>query len=52
MYMRGGTAIAQDPNCGGAANIPAGQTVWLTCQLHQVRGAEQYKVEVTGVQFR
>ncbi len=52
LYMRGETAIAQDPNCGGPANIPAGQTVWLACQLRQVRGAEQYKVEITGVQFR
>ena len=52
MYMRGGSAIANDPNCGGPAHIPAGQTVWLACQLHNARGADQYKVEITGVQFR
>ena len=39
MYMREGTTIAEDPNCGGPAQIPAGQTVWLACQLHQVHGA-------------
>ncbi len=39
-------------NCGGPAHIPAGQTVWLACQLHNVQGASSYQVQMTGVQFR
>ncbi len=33
--------------------IPAaGQTVWLACKYYRERGADSYKVEITGVQFR
>ena len=48
MYLRGQTAVAQDPNCGGPAQIPAGQTVWLSCQVHNVQGASGYRVQDDG----
>ncbi len=51
-YLGQQSALAQDPNCGGPASIPAGQTVWLSCNYHRVRGADSFKVEITGVQFR
>ena len=51
-YMSGQSAVAQDPNCGGSAHIPAGQTVWLTCQLHSVQGISGYQVQMTAVEFR
>ena len=51
-YLNGSTEIAQDPNCGGPAQIPAGQTVWLACTRYDVPGAAQYQVEITGVEFR
>jgi hypothetical protein len=30
-YLGKQQALAADPSCGGPANIPAGQTVWLAC---------------------
>ena len=51
-YLGQQRAVAQDPNCGGPANIPAGQTVWLFCSYDPVQGADSFKVEITGVQFR
>jgi hypothetical protein len=51
-YLNGQTAVAQDPNCGGPAQIPAGQTVWLACPAYAVQGATQWSVQITDVQFR
>jgi hypothetical protein len=50
-YLNGQTPIAQDPNCGGPANIQAGQTVWLACPYHYIPNANAYSVEITGVSF-
>lgn len=52
VYLSGQTALAQDPSCGGPAHISAGQTAWLACQLHSVKGASSYRVQITGVEFR
>jgi hypothetical protein len=51
-YLGSQQALAEDPNCGGPASIRAGQTVWLACAYYPVRGADSFKVEITGVQFR
>lgn len=51
-YTRQQQPIAHDPNCGGPANIPAGQTVWLACAYQQVAGADSLNVEITSVAFR
>ncbi len=51
-YLGQQHAMAQDPNCGGPASIPAGQTVWLSCNYYPVQGADSFKVEITGVQFQ
>lgn len=40
-YLSGQTAVAQDPNCGGPAQIPAGQTVWLDLPAAQRARGEQ-----------
>lgn len=52
VYLKQQQPLAQDPNCGGPTNIPAGQTVWLACGYQYVQGADRYQVEITGVQFR
>ena len=51
-YLGQQRVVGQDPNCGGPASIPAGQTVWLACNYYPVQGADSFKVEITGVRFR
>ena len=51
-YLGQQRAVRQDPNCGGPANIPAGQVVWLACSYYPVQGADSFKVEITDVQFQ
>ena len=52
LYVAGQQVVAQDPNCGGTASIPAGQTVWLSCPMRAVQGANEYRVQITGVTLR
>ncbi len=51
-YTGEGQMLYQDPSCGGAAVLQTGETKWFSCTLHQIQGATNYNVQVTGVQFR
>jgi hypothetical protein len=52
LYSDGSQGLDEDRSCSGPTEIAVGQAVWLRCPLRPVRGATNYAVEISDVQYR